>query len=60
MHVPGLLNGDIYDSVRSELFGKAVRVNYNFNLLNDMQKLVFLFSNHEIIQTSAKACRLVL
>lgn len=47
MHV--LLNCDIYDSIRSELLGKAVKVNYNFNFLSDEQKLTFLFSNHEMI-----------
>ena len=58
MHV--LLNCDIYDSIRSELLGKAVKVKYNFNLLSDEQKLTFLFSNHEMIRASAKACWLIL
>ena len=55
-----LLNCDIYDSILSEHLGKAVRVNYNFNLLSDEQKLAFLLSDHETIRASAKACWLIL
>ena len=36
MHV--LLNCDIYDSIRSELLGKAVKVKYNFNLLSVIRR----------------------
>ena len=55
-----LLNCDIYDSILSEILGKAVRVNYNFNLLSDEQKPSFLFSDHEMIRASAKARWLIL
>ena len=45
-----------YNDIRQQLFNKAATVNANFTVLNDTDKLVFLFTNVEMIKLCAKTC----
>ena len=42
------------------LFEKAVTVYPDFNILSDEEKIIFLFSNAQMIRACAKACYLIL
>ena len=55
-----LLKCPLYDDFRNELFLNAESFNENFMLLDDTQKLVFLFSDGNMIRLCAKTCYLIL
>ena len=45
-----------YDDIRQQLFNRAATVNDNFIGFSDIEKLVFLFTNVEVIKQCAKTC----
>ena len=45
-----------YDDIRQQLLNRAVTVNENIIVLNDLDKLVFLFTNVKRIKPCAKTC----
>ena len=51
-----LLDCILYTDLRSELFAKAQAVNEEFIFLSAEHKLIFLFSNHNMIRHCAKTC----
>jgi hypothetical protein len=51
-----LLNCDIYDDFRNELFHKAVNILPRFNNLTNQEKIEFIFTNFGMIRISAKTC----
>ena len=55
-----LLQCGKYDTIRENLFQKAVTVRRNFYYLPDDEKLVFLFSDQNMIRACAKACFMIL
>lgn len=55
-----LLNCEQYSGIRESLFQKAITVCPDFNVLSDVEKLIFLFSNHCMVRACAKACWLIL
>ena len=54
LHV--LLKCPVYVQERQILFDKARKVNLNFDTINDIEKLKFLFSNPDMIRITAKTC----
>ena len=55
-----LLRCPLYDDFRNHLYYVAETFNDNFNTLDDNQKLVFLFSDVNMIRVCAKTCHLIL
>lgn len=55
-----ILRCPLYNNFRDELFNVAVTFKDNFLSLTDSQKLVFLFSNFNMIRICAKTCDLIL
>ena len=51
-----IFNCNLYDDFRAELFSKVVIVTPDFNNFTLEDKLIFLFSNHFMIRSSAKTC----
>ena len=51
-----LLDCILYIDLRSELFAKTQAVNEEFIFLSAEHKLIFLFSNHNMIRHCAKTC----
>ena len=51
-----IFNCNLYDDFRAELFSKAVILNPDFNNFTLDAELIFLFSNHFMIRSSAKTC----
>ena len=51
-----LLDCILYTDLRSELFAKAEAVNEEFIFFSAEHKLIFLFSNHNMIRHCAKTC----
>ena len=45
-----------YNYIRQQLFSRAATVNANFIGLNDLDILIFLFTNVEMIKPCAKTC----
>ena len=54
LHV--MLKCPVYVEDRQILFDKACNVNRNFNAIDDIEKLRFLFSNLDMIRLTAKTC----
>ena len=55
-----LFHCNAYNSLRTELYAKACNVNVGFNNLCDQDKLIFVLSNDDMLQISAKTCYLIL
>jgi len=55
-----LFHCNAYNSLRTELYVKACNVNVGFNNLCDQDKLIFVLSNDDMLQISAKTCYLIL
>ena len=51
-----LLHCNAYQTFRQELFSLATEIYSSFNTLNDDNKLVFIFSNKDMVKVSAKTC----
>jgi hypothetical protein len=51
-----LLECNMYNDLRAELFQKAFTLSSTFNLLSNQEKLIFLFSNLNMIRMCAKTC----
>jgi len=43
----------LYDDLRYELFTKASTFNYNFNVLRDEDKFIYLLSNSDVVDSTA-------
>ena len=55
-----LLHCPLYTDFREILFKEAEFYNNGFKNLNDDQKLVFLFSDENVLRVCAKTCNLIL
>ncbi len=54
MHV--MLDCDMYDDFRTELYSKAINIVPDFLNLSDNEKFIILFSNCDIMKECAKTC----
>ena len=57
---PILLHCPLYEDLQYEMFYEASQVNPQFDLLNDDEKIVYLFSSTNIIKIVAKTCKDIL
>ena len=55
-----LLQRDKYDTIRENIFQKAVTIRQNFYALSGNEKIIFLFSDQNMIRACAKACFMIL
>ena len=55
-----LLKCPQYTDIRQTLFDKAREINNGFPMLNDENKLIFLFFNSSIVREIANSCHLIL
>lgn len=51
-----LFECQLYEDIRQDLFSKANNIDSNFSNLSKNNKLIFLFSNKDMIRASAKTC----
>lgn len=58
LHV--MLKCPIYGVERQLLFDKAISVNNNFNTLDDVEKISFIFSHPDMVRIVAKTCSNIL
>ena len=50
----------LYEDLQYEMFSEASHVNQQFNILNDDEKIAFLFSSANMVKTVAKTCKGIL
>ena len=55
-----ILSCPLYDDFRKKIFDEATHFNSDFMSFDDKQKLVFLFTDNNMIRSCAKACNLIL
>ena len=55
-----LLHCPLYEDLQYEMFYEASQVNPQFDILNDDEKIVYLFSSTNIVKILAKTCKNIL
>ena len=55
-----ILHCPVYNDLRQVLFTESLKIDEHFNSFTDCQKMVFLFSNQDIIRLCAKTCNFIL
>ena len=51
-----LLDCDTYSDLRQDIFNRATKIDRAFDTFSAVDKIRFLFSNHDMISTVAKIC----
>ena len=50
----------VYEDLQHEMYSQAFELENEFYFFNDDEKLVFLFTSHNMIKTVAKTCNDIL